>query len=615
MANSKKYKIAIAAETELYLPLYLARDQKWYKQLPDGIEIELDKPSQQNEDGDQWVFNTIHTSKVKGSYNEYIAGIGDPFKVQEYCENNHVTNVVVIGGLVMKMAFWGYDTNTECNDVLDIEKFQHIVCPSNGMTGYEVFRLTEKLIKKGKDWSVTCNDKVIDELFKFFKENLESDNKKNTLLITPNIYEIEKSNETSEEPYKNVYSFATHPLWGDMIITGIITQKDNINTDNEKSVILQGIMNAIQFALIDIHSESDKAVESLLRIHKHHKDAIEGKEEEKHISSYRKAAKECLDKMIESNIFPLDMRITTAAWGTRMLLHKYVNSKIDEVEFPSQKEVDEKFIKHVESSVAKNAFKTVVIDKVLANNNASQEVNSSLQEDLNYIKVWDFVVSELDIHGKNMLSNIINTIFKDKIGTVIDNKNISEFKDHYKGSVERKYPKATDEKKQKESLFKDIEVKILLADIVGNKALLISSLFVLSASIFILMHYDWSTMFEPVVVLYLGLIFSIGSLLIDNLNKHISFSLLSVATLIPGTFFIFYRIRNNADIFSSIKNHIKLSITTINDSELTSVAKIFIEKLNEINSIVFYTIIIQVIGFLLLVKLVVYMLPKRINTK
>lgn len=359
MTTSKKYKIAIAAETELYLPLYLARDQNWYGELNNGVEIELEKPINDNEDGDQWVFEMIHTS------DDYLIGVGDPFKVQEYREN-HNTDVKVIGGLVMKVAFWGYDTNTECNDVLDVEKFHHIVCPFKGMTGHEIFRLTEKLIKKNRNqnWSVDCDYKVIDGLFSQFKENLNKKNKHNTLLITPNIYEIEKSNKISPNQYKMVYSYATHPSWGDMITTGIIS-KNNANDDRKK--VIQGIMNAIQLALVEIHSECDNSITSLLKIHGDDSKSLKDSKNEVHIQKYKSAATECIHEMVESNIFPLDLRITTASWGNRMLLHEYINNGTHEFDLPSQTVVEKKFNENVESRVATEAFKTKIIQNVLAN--------------------------------------------------------------------------------------------------------------------------------------------------------------------------------------------------------------------------------------------------------
>lgn len=196
MLRSSPYKIVAAARTDAYLPLFLAEARDWYDCLPkedihlvppEGIENDADgKPRDQN----SWVIHRLLND------DDVILEICYPFKVR----NDRVSDrTKIIGSLLSKATFWIYDTNESIDNIHELVKFNNIVCPSSGMTGYRFFELIRVIVqeKHQQEWNPAALEERIEHLFHTFETAIAQDQKANTgrksIVITPNPYDIAQS--------------------------------------------------------------------------------------------------------------------------------------------------------------------------------------------------------------------------------------------------------------------------------------------------------------------------------------------------------------------------------------------------------------------------------------
>ena len=280
-----KIKIAVGAETPIYLPLYLAAKRKFYGLAPRNKEFVIATPC----------YSDVGVGDaVAMSHNMF--GVCDPSVVRDK------PDLVVIAALVTRSGFWIYCNSKNtlkiqqfapdrmCAEIANNSGIRIITYPSD-MTGYFVAKkifATSSL--KEAEWSskhYTLEDLANDADFTELRHN---DNI-NDVLITPNLL------GGNHPDFIRIYSASKHPQCGGLLTTGLIAKNNTLKSPETTS-----LLTALQMALIEIaHKDKREEVADVLV--------------ERGVVNNPQIAQDIVRTSVAEKLFPIHLGIEECMWA------------------------------------------------------------------------------------------------------------------------------------------------------------------------------------------------------------------------------------------------------------------------------------------------------------
>lgn len=231
-AHAEKVVINQAAKTLLYLPLYIAQQQGFFK--AEGIEVSIVTGG-----GDSQAFAAV----LSGSAD---MGQGDPMMVPISRQRGGPGKIV--GNIVGKVAFWGVATDPKIEMISDPKGFsgKRVVTYPRPMTihALQLRNLKVANLTPGKD-STIVQAQFGAELAPLFSGDADI-----SMTIEPVV------SQALARGAHIVYSFPEH--YGEFALTGLMIKDEAIQNGSKR---LQHILNAYQRALTFAHQNPDAAVD------------------------------------------------------------------------------------------------------------------------------------------------------------------------------------------------------------------------------------------------------------------------------------------------------------------------------------------------------------------
>ena len=276
-------KIAVGARTPLYLPLYVAAAQDFYKRVPKDARFELEKPGNQG-DGDKHVKNKMISKDCD-------FGVCDPRVV--FGEDE----LVAIASLVSRAGFWIYRRGCHGGTISDLSKLKakKVITYPDGMTGQ---LLAERSIPHVPAFALKGLTPGSD-----FERLMEEDPSEDpsAVLVTSDILKGARYEQQSSA--KCIYSYSSDPQHGNLLTTAVIARREMLE-DPSHIKYTRGLIEALQIACIEIaYKPTDRKIVDALT------------EKMQVASDERTLIKKIITKMcIEEALFSTRLGIDKSTW-------------------------------------------------------------------------------------------------------------------------------------------------------------------------------------------------------------------------------------------------------------------------------------------------------------
>ena len=285
--------IAIGATTPIYLPLYMALEHNSYGMLPN---CEMRSPPALEDssfNADQWVQQQVHSGQAD-------FGLCDPCVLQPSYDR-----VLVVGGLVIRAAFWVVTKGLSCPDwdhLLKAAPDRLLVYPE-GMTGHQVYRrlLRDRRAGDPSRWPDPTSVRPRDDI----KELRELDGK--TVLITANIVGALQLRRESPDDYEVHLCCSTYRGLGDIVTTGVIAQTPQYDPEEQRRNRLKQFVAALQYALVDVRRRPVEAAAVLARY--------------TNAGGEAQDAYDAVHRMVADEVWPHHLGISRPAWQATLDFH------------------------------------------------------------------------------------------------------------------------------------------------------------------------------------------------------------------------------------------------------------------------------------------------------
>lgn len=326
----KKIIIHRSANAFLYLPVYIAEELGFFKNLLPNVDIEIPFVKEEHE-GD------INALKRMSNSNKFLKNsisicISDPtaYLSKEWEDKEESNHFRLIGALIKKLPFWGFNHLKQSfnNDSAFNSYYEEIVF-------YDKNLVTGNFI--GKKIFNESNNIKFQERIKKYGEEFDAVKKRNNVGhnpkafgVTADLVGLTKNVLTDNVLDKLFINYNFSEKKDEFLTTGITTTKNVIETYTEE---LAKVIEGIQKAML-ILSSSDLASEYVVKI-------LNKKYDYEMNDSQIKFA---LNKIRKEKIYPNDMNITMEGWG------KAITARAD-VEGWKKVIIPNTFIKHVNNKI------------------------------------------------------------------------------------------------------------------------------------------------------------------------------------------------------------------------------------------------------------------------
>ena len=288
-------RIAVAARTPIYLPLYLAKHRNFYDKVPAKFQLELHYLQKGGTaDRDRWVANSVHDSK-DGTHNNIWFGVCDP----------HVavtkTDLRVIAALVTQNPFC-YVTNYEVEDrTLDVLKAAaKVFTYGKGMTGHTLHtRFRERI-----DYLET---KPVQTVPPDADVTMLAHCDEHAALLTTDIPAALGNKDISM-----AFSCCRDKGLGDLFSCGIIATKEIVSGQGDGPTVTKALLAAIQRALVDLRFCGPQVAMDALKNGAGHDATIDAT-----------IMEDTIRHMVErEGLFPVESKTTFSMWTRLLEFHK-----------------------------------------------------------------------------------------------------------------------------------------------------------------------------------------------------------------------------------------------------------------------------------------------------
>ncbi len=220
----------------LYLPLYFARAQSFFGQIPAEYETSIvQAPGGTDADAYQRL-----------SRGEAQMAVCDPCAIIYASQQGFVP--VVLAGLIVRGAFWAVDTKSpEVTELDELAQFQHIIAFFPGSTSHGI---ASRILRSAKGTPPIIES--VRPLQEFTKlEDLVRE-KRSAVALTPDVLRIERSMEANKEWISVKLALADTVEYAHMLTTAIIARPEFVANHPD---FISGFLKALQRSLILVAAE------------------------------------------------------------------------------------------------------------------------------------------------------------------------------------------------------------------------------------------------------------------------------------------------------------------------------------------------------------------------
>ena len=221
MSGKERLRIAVAAHSPVYLPLWVAEAEGFYG-LSARTEIEIVGPPTENQDNDSWALKQVEVG------NAHFA-VCDPIPSPSY-----KGSLWIAGTLISRAAFWAvYKGNRRRFNLQNFLGFERIITYPPGMTADRIAKFCRKYAARQLKIKNVGLDAVL--------PLLESSNRQ-TIALTADLPEalaLEERNYTVEPLWE------LHPNLHNFLLTAVVTSRTNAQADGGlTSHLIRALSNA-----------------------------------------------------------------------------------------------------------------------------------------------------------------------------------------------------------------------------------------------------------------------------------------------------------------------------------------------------------------------------------
>lgn len=297
--------VYLAADTVMYLPIYVANEKGLFSTLIPDTEVVLKIAK-----GDADAISLMCSDVLNTDNKLFSVAIADPNVIQE-------PNVKVIGALIDRLAFWGVSTkDINCHKKgIQNKDFKKLVYYGENL--YTGNRIGESVSNKVGIKTIQTISKVGDEF---------SELKEGNLIISPDILGIAK-HVIENKAYINYRfsAFFNNKYMPSKYITTAIMTHDECIKDKTINAKLVKFIEAIQKAKSIIYSSEIIATEIIQKL-----DCLNEIDESKRLAISKKIVEIIDDK--ESKFYSDDMNVLPEQWAHtnngNLKFEEYINNEI-----------------------------------------------------------------------------------------------------------------------------------------------------------------------------------------------------------------------------------------------------------------------------------------------
>jgi hypothetical protein len=224
----------------LYLPVYFARDKKFFAYTPADYDTRIVQAAGAT---DVDTYRRLSTGEAD-------LAICDPSAIVFGAQAGFIPHV--LGGLVIRGAFWAVDTNSpDVSEIGDLAQFGHIVTFLPGTTAHGI---ACRIVRSAKgEPPIIDSVRPLQELTRL--EDLLGE-KKSAVALTPDVLRIERSLEANKDWLAVKLALADTLEYGHLLVTAVLARPDFVR---QHPTFVKGFLKALQRSLMHASAE-DPAV-------------------------------------------------------------------------------------------------------------------------------------------------------------------------------------------------------------------------------------------------------------------------------------------------------------------------------------------------------------------